>query len=373
VPQIALLAGSILLSACSPKDSAALKPPEMPPVPVMVAKAVQKTVPLQLHEIGTVQPYSTVSVKSRVEGELTEVHFREGDEVKKGQLLFTIDPRPFEAALLEAKANLDKDQAQAQKARTDEQRYAYMLRRGVGSREQYDQARATAQSLKATVEADKAAVETAKLNLQYTEIRSPIDGWTGNLIIHAGNLIKADSDTAMVVINQIEPIYVQFALPEGRLAEVRKYMGASQLEVHATIPGQPGPGEHGVLNFIDNSVDNTTGTILLKGLFANSDKRLWPGEFANVTLTLTEHPNAILVPSQAIQRGQKGSYVFVVNHNLSVEVRPVVAGDSLDNETVIKSGLKDGETVVTDGQLRLSPGARVKIRAGLDGSAGAVS
>lgn len=345
----------------------------MPPVPVVVAKVVQKTVPIQLHEIGTVQPYSTVSVKSRVEGELTEVHFREGEEVKKGQLLFTIDPRPFEAALLQAKANLDKDRAQAEKAKTDERRYAYMLKRGVGSREQYDQAHATAQSLQATVEADKAAVRTAELNLQYTRIRSPIDGRTGNLITHAGNLIKADSDTAMVVINQIQPIYVQFAIPEGRLAEVRKYMRASQLEVHATIPGQPGLGEHGVLNFIDNSVDNTTGTILLKGLFKNSDKRLWPGEFVNMTLTLTEHPNAIVVPSQAIQKGQKGAYVYVVNHDMLVEARPVVVGDAVDDETVIKSGLKDGETVVTDGQLRLRPGAKVKIRAGLDGSAGTVS
>ncbi len=363
----------MLCSACSRGDSGALKPQGPPPVPVLAAKVVQKTVPVQLQEIGTVQPYSTVSVKARVGGELLDVHFHEGDEVSKGQLLFTIDPRPFEAALEQAQANLDKDAAQAKQAETDEHRYKYMLKRGVGSREQYDQARAAAASLKATVEADKAAVETAKLNLLYTQIRSPINGRTGNLIMHAGNLIKADADTAMVVINQIQPIYVQFGIPEKDLAEVRKYMADRELSVDATIPGQSGPPEHGGLSFIDNAVDNATGMIQLKGLFSNEDKRLWPGEFVNATLTLTEHPNAILIPSQAVQTGQNGTFVFVVDARLSVEARPVVVGDSLEGETVIERGLKAGETVVTDGQLRLRPGSKVKIRASLDGGTGTPS
>ena len=343
------------------------------PVAVLVAPVVQKTVPNQLHEVGTVEAYSTVSIKSRVEGHLEAIHFKEGDFVKKGQLLFTLDRRTYQAAVDQAKANLARDAGQAKQAETDEQRYAYLLKFGVGSREQYDQAHAKAASLIAAAAADRAAVESMQLNLAYTEIRSPIDGRTGHLSNHEGDLIKADADTAMVVINQIEPIYVDFHIPESDLAQVRQDMLKRTLEVDAAIPGQPQAPEHGMLSFIENSVDSTTGQILLKGLFQNENRRLWPGLYVNAVLTLSEIPNAIVVPSQAIQNGQQGSFVFVVGHDMKVQSRPVVAGTSLDGQTIVERGLAQGETVVTDGQLRLAPGMTVKVKESLNGGAGSPS
>jgi membrane fusion protein, multidrug efflux system len=334
-------------------------------VPVLVAKAVQKTVAVKLHAIGRVEAYSTVDVKAQISGEVTEVHFHQGQDVKKGDVLFTIDARPFEAALHQAEANLAKDHAQAEQAGADEKRYAFLLKQGVGSQQQYDQAHATAEALRATVTADEAEVQTAKLNLAYTVIASPLDGRTGDLLLHAGNLVKANADTAMVVINQIRPVYVDFSLPEQQLAEVRSAMSERKLAVQVAIPGQQGPLETGELSFIDNTVDPKTGTIELKGLFTNDNERLWPGQFVDATLILSERPNAILVPSQAVQTGQEGSYVFVVDSGMKVAPRPIVPGDSSDGETVIESGLKPGETVVTDGQLRLVPGARVTIKHGL--------
>ncbi len=334
-------------------------------VPVLVARAVQKTVAVRLHAIGRVEAYSTVDVKAQISGEVTQVHFHQGQDVRKGDLLFTIDPRPFDAALHQAEANLAKDRAQAQQAAADEKRYAFLLKQGVGSQQQYDQAHATAEALRATLIADEAEVQTAKLTLAYTVIASPIEGRTGDLLLHAGNLVKANADTAMVVINQIKPVYVDFSLPEQQLAEVRSAMSERQLAVQVAVPGQQGPLETGELAFIDNTVDPKTGTIELKGLFANDNERLWPGQFVDATLILSERPNAILIPSQAVQTGQQGSYVFVVDSGMKVAPRPIVPGDSSDGETVIESGLKPGETVVTDGQLRLVPGARVTIKHGL--------
>jgi multidrug efflux system membrane fusion protein len=365
VPLIIILG---LVSGCTGKESA---PTSMAqgPVAVLVAPVVQKTVPNQLHEVGTVEAYSTVSIKSRVEGHLEAIHFKEGDFVKKGQLLFTIDQRTYQAALDQVNANLARDVARAKQADTDEQRYAYLLKFGVGSREQYDQAHAQAASLIAAVTADRAAVESMRLNLAYTEIRSPIDGRTGHLSNHEGDLIKADADTAMVVINQIEPIYVDFHIPESDLAQVRQDMQNRTLEVDAAIPGQPQSPEHGMLSFIENTVDNTTGQILLKGLFQNEARRLWPGLYVNAVLTLHEIPNAIVVPSQAIQNGQQGSFVFVVGHDMKVQSRPVVAGTSLDGQTIVERGLAQGETVVTDGQMRLAPGMTVKVKESLNGGA----
>jgi len=339
------------------------------PVPVLIAQAVMKTVPIQLHAIGTVEAYSTVSVRSQIDGKIAEIHFNEGQDVKKGDLLVTIDPRPLEAALHQAQANLARDRAQLAQAVNDEKRYSYLLAQGVGSREQSDQAHATAQALRATVMADQAAEQTAKINLGYTEIHSPIDGRTGNLMLHPGNLVKAnDSASTIVVINQIKPIYVDFNVPEKDLDEVRRDMTGHQLavlvrprsrELHAA-------SESGTLSFIDNAVNPNTGTFELKGLLPNQTERLWPGQFVDVTLTLSELPDTILVPSQAVQTGQDGSFVFVVERDMSAKTRPVVVGDSLDGQTVIKRGLKAGETVVTDGQLRLFPGAKVKIKSGLD-------
>lgn len=338
------------------------------PVPVLAARVIQKTVPIQLEAIGTVEAYSTVSVKSQIDGYIAAVYFHEGQDVKRGDLLVRIDPRPYEAALNQAEANLARDRAQLMEATTDERRYSYLLKQGVGSQQQYDQSHATAAALRATVMADEAAIQTAKINLGYTEIRSPIDGRTGALILHPGNLVKAnDASGVMVVINQIKPIYVDFNLPERSLDEVRRYTAGHQLAVAAHPKGAPaGAPEFGALSFIDNTVNANTGTFELKGLFANGHEWLWPGQFVDVTLTLSERPDTIVVPSQAVQTGQDGSFVFVVEHDMSVKPRPVVVGDSLDGETVIQSGLKVGETVVTDGQLRLFPGARVKIKSGLE-------
>jgi multidrug efflux system membrane fusion protein len=339
------------------------------PVPVLIAQAVMKTVPIQLHAIGTIEAYSTVSIRAQIDGKIAEIHFHEGQDVNKGDLLVTIDPQPMEAALRQAEANLARDRAQLAQAVNDEKRYSYLLTQGVGSREQSDQAHATAQALRATVMADQAAVQTAKINLGYTEIRSPIDGRTGNLLLHPGNLVKAnDAASTIVVINQIKPIYVDFNVPEKDLDEVRRNMTGHRLAV-LVRPRTREPqtaSESGTLSFIDNTVNADTGTFELKGLLPNATERLWPGQFVDVTLTLSEIPDTILVPSQAVQTGQDGSFVFVVERDMSAKTRPVVVGDSLDGETVIKSGLKAGETVVTDGQLRLFPGAKVKIKSGLD-------
>jgi multidrug efflux system membrane fusion protein len=344
----------------------------MPPVPVMAAKVVQRDVPNQIHQIGTVEAFEAIAIKARVEGNLEAVNFKEGDFVTKGQLLLRIDPRPFAAALRQYEANQARDQADANQARTDEQRAGYLLKEGVGSRQQYDQADAKAASLEATVAADRAAVESARLNLRYAEIRSPIDGRTGKLQAHAGDLIKADADNPIITIAQVEPIYVDFSISEKDLAQVRQSMARHPLEVDATIPGDPGPPEHGVLSFVDNSVDKTTGMISLKGLFQNENRRLWPGQFVNATLTLAVIPQAVLVPSQAIQTGQEGPFVYVVGHDMKVKARPVAPGAVIDTETIIEHGLTAGETVVTDGQLRLMPGATVRIKSTL-GNGGATT
>jgi multidrug efflux system membrane fusion protein len=341
-------------------------------VPVLVAKVERKNLPDELHAIGTVNPYSTVAVESQVDGKLMEVHFRQGDEVRKGQLLFTIDPKPFAAALNAAQAQLQRDRAQMLQAETDERRYAYLLAEKVGSREQSDQAHANAAALRATVAADEAAVETARLNLGYTSIYSPIDGRTGNLKLHPGNLVKAnDSSTVMVVINQLKPVYVNFALPENQLPRVRDALANGRdLGVSASPPNQYTSPSQGHLVFIDNSVDSQTGTITLKGIFPNEEERLWPGEFVNVALTLGENPDALVVPSQAIQTGQAGPYVYVVDKRNAAQARNVTLGDSMGGEVIVLSGLRPGETVVTDGQLRLMPGATVRIRSSLlDGAA----
>lgn len=333
-----------------------------------VAVAVQRSVPKELDEIGSVEPYSTVSIKAQVEGQLTGVYFREGQDVKKADLLFTIDPRPFKAGLDRAEANLASDLAKLKQAKDEERRWRDLLKEGIGSQERYDQAHADAAALTATVDADQAAVRTAKLNLDYCTITSPIDGRTGSLISHAGNLVKADADTPLVVINQIKPIYVDFSVAEEELAEIRKQIASGALAVIATFSGQGSKPAQGVLSFIDNQVDKTTGTIQLKGLFNNDDLRLWPGQFVNVALKLGERPGAILVPSQAVETGQEGQYVYVVAPNLTVQMRKVESGDTADGRTIIERGLRPGERVVTDGQLRLVPGARVRIKAALDGS-----
>jgi len=337
----------------------------MPPVPVLAAQATQKTVPNQISAIGSVEAYSTVYVKSRVGGHLQAIYFKEGDFVTKGQLLFSLDSRIPQAALRSAEANLARDQAQSRQAATDEERYSALLKEGVGSREQYDQARASAGTWTATVAADRAAVETARLNLDYTQVHSPIDGRTGNLQAHVGDLIKSDSDAPLVTITQVQPIYVDFSIPERELTAVRANLEQHPLTVEAAIPNSQTPPERGTLSFIDNTVDKTTGEILLKGLFPNDQRHLWPGSFVNVLLTISEIRDAVVVPSEAIQTNQQGTYVFVIGNDHKVSMRPVTIGPRVAQDTVVERGLNTGESVVTDGQLRLAPGAVVSLKQSL--------
>lgn len=353
------------IPACSGKP---VPPPPKPPVPVAAGIVIQKTVPVQIRAIGNVEAYSTVSVKSQIGGILTHVHFREGQDVSKGALLFTIDPRPYEAALKQAEANLAKDTAQLDNAREEVRRYAELAKKGYVAQEQYDQIRTNAASFEATVNADNAVVENARLQLKYCYIYSPITGRTGNLISNEGNLIKANADTSMVIINQIQPIYVTFSVPEQYLSEIKKYMSGGKVKVQAFITKGGDNPEEGILTFVDNTVDVVTGTIKLKATFANKEKRLWPGQFVDVVMILTTQPNALVVPTQSIQAGQKGQYVFVIKNDLTVEDRPVTVGRTLNSGTVIDKGLRAGEKVVTDGQLRLVPGAKVQIKEKTEGS-----
>jgi multidrug efflux system membrane fusion protein len=380
---IFLFIGLFLLSSCSGEKN------ERPVValPVEVAPVVQKTVPVQLRIIGNVQAYSTVTLKSRVPGQVMRVYFTEGQDVTQGELLFMIDPRPFEAALKQAEANLERDlahvkqaesnlvrdMAQEKNAKADMDRYRMLFEKGVVARQQYDKFRTDWEALVATVEADRAAeanaeatvladraaLENAKLQLSYCSIHSPLEGRTGSLIVQEGNIIK-ENDANLVVINQINPICVSFSIPEQYLGDMKKYMRAGTLKVEAIVPNNEGAPHQGFISFVDNAVDTGTGTIKLKGTFTNKDRRLWPGQFVNVVLKLTQVPNAAVVPSQAIQTGQQGQYVFVVKTDHTVETRSIVSGFTLDNETVVQKGLQPGEIVVTDGQLRLYPGAKVE-------------
>ena len=412
------LAGWVLgLAACSDQSGGAQArsgPP--PPVPVSVATVEQKLVPVQILAVGTVQAYTTVGVKSQVAGQITSVHFREGQEVHRGDLLFTIDPRPMEAALRQAEANVrkdraqlqqaeamlaqqqaeveqaqanvERDQAQLENARAQEQRYRTLMDKDLIAREQFDQVRTNLAALQATVQADRAAVEharasaraaeamvenaraaiaageamveTERLQLAYTTIHAPIDGRTGNLLVQAGNVVKAAEDDPLVVIAQVRPIYVSFAVPEQHLSAIKKYREEGELTAQAVLEGGKRRVE-GAVTFVNNTIDPTTGTIQLKATFPNRDNALWPGQFVDVVLTLTTE-RAVLVPARAVQAGQRGPFVFVVKPDLTVESRAVTPGRRLAGELVITEGLAPGERVVTEGQLRLVPGARVEIK-----------
>lgn len=373
---VAVLALGLMWSACSKKAPAGAGGPGrgMPVVAVSVAPVSVKSIPTDLDEIGTVQAYSTVNVKSMVQGQIVKTGFKEGDFVQRGQMLFQIDPRPYEAALAQAeanlqqaKANLAKDQAAQATDKVQNDRYAQLTKAGVVSREQNDQIRMTYQSAQASVsadqaaiQADEAAVENAKIQVGYCIIRSPMAGRTGSLQIYQGNLVKAN-DVAIVSINQVQPIYVQFSVPEQYLEQIRSYMAQHALKVQATVSGVAQP-EQGTLTFVDNSVDTNTGTIALKATFANPDRKLWPGQFVNVHLQLSVESNAVVVPSPAVQTGQDGQYVFVVKQDHTVTMQPVKTGTTYGSDTVITKGLQPGETVVTDGQLMLLPGAKISIK-----------
>jgi multidrug efflux system membrane fusion protein len=328
---------------------------------VTVGSAVRKDVPIQIRAIGTVEAYATVSIKTMVGGQIVKVAFVEGQDVRRGALLFEIDSAPYDAALKVAEATLARDIALRDNAEKEVRRYATLIEQNLVPRQQYDQVVSSAAALEATVKADAAAVENARVQLGYCSIRSPIDGRTGNFLVQGGNVVKAN-ETNLVTINQVQPIRVAFSVPEQHLLEIRKYRAAGTLRVEAfPQDGNPNPAA-GELSFIGNAVDPATGTIPLKGTFANADRRLWPGQFANVVLTLTTRAGAVVVPSQAIQTGQQGQYLFVVRPDLTVEARPVAAGQGLGGETIVEKGVEAGERVVTDGHLRLVPGAKVEAK-----------
>jgi multidrug efflux system membrane fusion protein len=320
--------------------------------------------PLDVSVVGTVEAFSTVAVRAQVTGELKAVNFAQGDDVKAGQVLFTLDHRPLEAALNQAEANLARDTAQAANAKVIAQRMEDLVERGVGTREQRDTARTTAAALDAVVGANRAAVENAKVQLQYATIRAPIAGRTGALMVHAGNLVRANDQLPLVVINQVSPIYVSFGVPEALLPDLRRYMAMRELDVEALPPNEEIAPATGRITFVDNQVDQTTGTIRIKATFPNSNRRLWPGQFVNVRVRLATDARAIVVPTAAVQAGPDGQYVYVVKDGQTVEMRPVEVARTAGQETILKQGVKPGETVVTDGQLRLVPGSRISIKGG---------
>lgn len=346
---------TLCLVACDAKKE---KPAVKRAVPVKVAQALQKDVPLQIKVIGTVEALSTVAIKSQVSGQVARIHVSEGSDVVKGALLVSIDPEPFLAALGQAEATLAKSQAQARFAADQVKRYEGLLKEGIVTRDQYDQLRASAEALAAAVAADRAAVANARIQLGYCSIRSPITGRTGTVSLHAGNLVKGNDQTILTV-NQISPTSVSFNLPEKRLAELKRAMAGGQLRVEALIPQDGGAAEIGRISFLDNAINPATGTIRLKGLFANTSRRLWPGQFIDLELTLAVRKDAVVVPTPVVQSGQQGEYVYVVSGGNTAELRQVVTAPAAEGETVIEQGVAAGEIVVLDGQLRLTPGATI--------------
>ena len=332
------------------------------PVPVTTASVMQKSMPVEIRVIGSAEPISTVSIRSQTTGQLTSVNFTEGDQVTKGQLLFSLDRRPLEAAVEQAKANLARDEAQAANAAAIAKRFQDLADRGIATRAELDTSKAALSALNATVAADRAALENAQVQLEYATINAPLTGQTGALQVHEGNLVRANDSAPLVVINQIMPIQVAFSIPEARLPELKRYMARGALRVLVTPPNDDSAPAVGRISFIDNSVDSATGTIKVKGTFPNADRRLWPGQYVNVTVELTTEKDATVVATQAVQAGQQGPFVFVVKPDQTVEMRNVVVNRTAAAETIIASGLQPGETVVTDGHLRLVPGSHITVK-----------
>jgi multidrug efflux system membrane fusion protein len=358
-----VLAAALLASGCS-KEAAqaqAARPAGDDAVLVTVAPVVKKAMPLEIRVIGTAEAESTVAVHAQITGAITSVNFKEGDDVAEGQVLFTLDHRPLEATLEQVQANLARDLAQAEDARTQAGRYQALAGRGLVSGQELQAKATAAAALDATVQADRAAVENATVQLDYATIKAPISGRTGALIVHPGNLVRANDATALVVINRIAPINVSFGIPEGQLPAFKRYLAERSLSVEANAPSETVPST-GTITFVDNAVDPTTGTIKIKGSFANGDRRLWPGQFVNVVVTLKTDPAAIVVPTAAIQAGQQGDFAFVVKPDQTVDLRSVTVDRTAGTESVIKTGLAAGETVITDGQLRLVAGSHIKVK-----------
>jgi multidrug efflux system membrane fusion protein len=331
------------------------------PVRVSVVAAAQQNVPLRLRAIGNVESFATVAVRARVDGQIVEVNFVEGREIRKGAVLFRIDPRPYVAALRQAEANAMRDVAARDQARSQHQRYQDLLAKNFVSKEAYAQIATNAQTAEATARATQAALENARLNLEYCTIRSPIDGFPGRVLLQVGNLARVNDPNPLVVINQIRPIYVNFAVPEQALPEVRRYHAAGPLAAEAIEAGSSRVLAAGRLVFIDNAVDPATGTIRLRAQFDNADAALWPGQFVNVRLSLYEQAAAIVIPSQAVQTGPEGQYVYVVGEDMSANLRRIVVQRTEGALAVVAEGLTGGELVVTRGQLRLGPKVKVQI------------
>jgi len=330
-------------------------------VPVSAAQVVSKSMPVRLMAIGNVEPFTTVAIKTRVDGQLISVKFKEGDEVRQGSVMFEIDPRPFAAGLKQAEANLAKDRALFDRASEQEKRYKDLLTKNFISPDAYEQVRTNTATAAATVSADEAAIENAKLSLEYCTIRSPVTGYAGRIQIQQGNLVKANDTNPLVTVNQVVPIYTSFSVPEQNVSDIRKYQADGELKVQAAFTNAAHAPVTGKLSFIDNTADMTTGTIKLKAEFPNTDKALWPGQFVNVVLTLYEQKDAVVAPSAAIQNGPAGQYVYVVKPDQTVEMRAIKIARAEGDDTVVANGLQPGEQVVIVGQLRLAPGTKVNV------------
>jgi multidrug efflux system membrane fusion protein len=354
-----LLGLLLLLAACSERET-----PPTPRVPVTVAIAERRTVPFELPATGTVEPLQTVAVQAQVSGILTRVRFREGEEVKQGQVLFELDARPYKAALDQAVAILDRDRAQAANAAEEAKRYQVLVEKEYVTSQQYSQVRTNADASRATLAGSQAAVDQARLNLQYATIRAPISGRTGSLLVRAGNLVRANTSEPLVQINQLRPILVRFAVPANHLPLIQAHLGKNVV-VRAEPSGGGDPAE-GTLNFVDNAVDTSTGTILLKGRFPNDDGSLWPGGFVNVRLQLYVEQDALVIPAAAVVSGQQGSFVFVIQPDSSASTKAVTVNRTAGDLAIVSGDVRPGDRVVVDGQLRLRQGSKVQIKATAD-------
>jgi membrane fusion protein, multidrug efflux system len=373
VAAIALVAGALAAASCSSSTPAdAPKKGEGKAVPVSVAAAVLKTLPLELKTFGTVETPSPVTVRAEVNGLLLKVHFQKGQDVQKNDLLFTIDPRPYEVAIKQAKAVQTRDQVLSTAAAAEAERQKALVDKGILSRSDYEKVKADADSLAATLEADAVAIETATIQWERCFIRSPLAGRAGNLLVTEGNYIKV-ADVPLVVINQVSPIEVFFSISQAELAQLRRFMGAGRLKVAATLAQEPDRPEVGELEFIDNTLDKSSGTVQLAGRFDNKDRRLWPGQYVAVVLAMGELKDAVTVPSQAVQTGRDSKYVMVVRPDGIAEMRPVTVGLVYEGDTVVETNLKAGEVVVTDGHVRLKAGDRTEVKAAVAKPAGAAA
>ncbi|MEI6207423.1 MAG: efflux RND transporter periplasmic adaptor subunit [Desulfuromonadales bacterium] len=354
-----LICTAALLTACPAKKA---EPPRgRPPALVVTASVSRKDVAQQLKAIGTMEASESVTVRTQISGELTRVAFREGQDVRKGDLLFQLDPRTYQAAIRKAEATLARDKVIRDNAVKDYERYSLLVKDGIVTQEQAEGYRTKAESAAADVAADLAAVDSAREQLAYCTISSPISGRLGILSIDRGNVVKAN-DTALVTINRLTPIHATFTIPEKQLPEIKRYMASGKIVVEVEVPGTADAREKGVISFFDNTIDPATGTIRLKAVFDNAGKRLWPGQFVNLSITLAMKNNALVVPSQAVQTGQKGQFVFVVTADSTAEIRPVVTSSVIQGMTVIESGVQPGEKVVIDGQMRVVPGGKVEMK-----------